>query len=274
MAKLSERPENEALDVQLRKKLKQTTKLPPEKLAILEHVIRHALEGFKELTSAKAIRETKKGLKRLDKVLNRLEAMLKCKDIVDALNCYNSNGTFGFLLSSSAAMHIEGYQDGEVHLSEVRNIVSRKKLGSKVLTLSDLDDLAVAKRQRQLNDKNHESITLMVEQTRYSINSWLSLAGKDEGGRRIQSQREMILFWLAGHAEEILGTLPTASSTGPFVKLCTNVLGSLNMSTDGLEDAVKRTLKKLREFLKARPMEENPWVKFTPHQSTKSSPES
>lgn len=274
MAKLSERLENEALDVQLRKKLQQTTKLPPEKLVILEHAIRLALEGFKELTSAKAIRETKKGLKRLDKVLDRLEAMLRCKDIVDALNGYNSNGTFGFLLSSSAAMHIEGYHDGEVHLSKVQNIVLRKKLGDQILTLSDLDDLAVAQRQRQLSDKNHESIALMVEQTRYSINSWLSLAGQDAGGQRIQSEREMILFSLAGHAEEILGTSPTASPTGPFVNLCTHVLGSLNMSTDGLEDAVKRSLRKLRKFLKARPIEKNVWVKLTPHQSIKSSQES
>jgi hypothetical protein len=161
-------------------------------------------------------------------------------------------------------MHIKGYLDDAVNPSEVRNLLSKTESRNDPLSLADLDELAMAKRQHQLSDKNLESLMLMVLHTRYSVKSWLSLAGQDAGGQRVQSEREMVVFFLAGRAEEILGSLPTSTERGPFVNLCGDVLGALNMSTDGLEMVVKRSLRKLRKFLKPRDSERKAKAKNKP----------
>jgi len=249
MAKLLQSSERLS-DAQLRANLKEQTNLPQDKIEILVDVVKRAYAGFEEITTTEAIRTTKDGLKRFDKALARLEKLMtEDKEVIAALKAYNSNGAFGFLLSSGAAMHINGYLDGAVNPSEVRNLLSKTESRNDLLSLSDLDELAIAKRQHQLSGKNLESLMLMFEHTRYSIKGWLSLAGQDAGGQRVQTEREMVVFFLAGRAEEILGSSPTSTEGGPFVNLCADVLGALNMPTKGLEDVVKRSLRKLRKFL-------------------------
>ncbi|MBM4128376.1 MAG: hypothetical protein FJ247_13800 [Nitrospira sp.] len=66
------------------------------------------------------------------------------------------------------------------------------------------------------------------------------------GGRPPDIKRNHVVDFLARDWEGKCGSLPPGSKTGPFVGLCNEVLIALKLSTDGLEDCMQRTLRRLR----------------------------
>jgi len=72
------------------------------------------------------------------------------------------------------------------------------------------------------------------------ILDWLKMARKSKGGKPRMVERDYLITKLAENSEAIIGQPPSAR--GRFLDLCNAVLGACMFSTDGLRDAVERTL--------------------------------
>jgi hypothetical protein len=77
---------------------------------------------------------------------------------------------------------------------------------------------------------------------------------KNKGGRPSIWTRDLVLEMLASDSEAIIGTPATATAGSGFVRLCDSVLRALQVSTEGLEQAIERKLGKTnRRKVKASP---------------------
>jgi hypothetical protein len=67
---------------------------------------------------------------------------------------------------------------------------------------------------------------------------------KNKGGRPLIWTRDLVLEMLARDSEAIIGRRATSTAKGAFERLCQSVLEALSITTDGLEEALKRKFAK------------------------------
>lgn len=93
------------------------------------------------------------------------------------------------------------------------------------------------------------TVPFLIDWMRRPITAWLKDAKQDKGGNIPRLDRELLLLLLARDAEAIIGKKPSDTPHGPFHNLCTWTFSACGVSVRGLEDAVRRCLKKYGKWL-------------------------
>ena len=211
----------------------------------LEEALMHVMKGRAEPSN----KTLKTALAKLDGLLDRLQRHLKCNDIREALAAIEAYGVFGRLLSSTVVRELSATEDPEVPMADIERLIAHKRFKQEPILASDLDALCLLQRQRLVNQSTPEAMGLAIQHMRYPISAWLYRVGQDKGGNRPKAGRELLIWLLARDSEKIIGTKAEKSTGSVFINLCTWVFDACNMSTEGLEDAVGRYLKKHEGWL-------------------------
>lgn len=193
-------------------------------------------------------KDVKAALRKLKQAFDRLQLCLASRDVVSALGVIQTRGALGYLLSASATAYLLRQEEAKVPLVQIERLIEHKQRLDEPIMPSDLDELSIPQRQQKLNDMTLQTMQLIMEQLKQPILLWLQEAEKDRGGRRPKTERELIIFLLARDAMGIIGSKPSASTRKAFFNLCTWVLNACQIDTEGLEDAVKRCLKKYKTW--------------------------
>ena len=80
-----------------------------------------------------------------------------------------------------------------------------------------------------------------VQRLHAPILDWIDIARQGKGGKPRMVERDYLITKLAENSEAIIGKPPTPSKR--FLALCNTVLGACMLNTEGLQDAVERTLR-------------------------------
>jgi len=80
-----------------------------------------------------------------------------------------------------------------------------------------------------------------VQRLHAPILDWIKLARQGKGGKPRMVERDYLITKLAENSEAIIGKPPSGGNR--FLALCNAVLGACMLNTEGLRDAVERTLR-------------------------------
>lgn len=211
----------------------------------LDEALMHVMKGRADPNN----KSIKTALVKLDGLIDRLQCYLKRNDIREALAAIETYGVFGRLLSSTVVRELSATEDPEVPIADIERLIAHKRYRQEPVLASDLDALCLIQRQRLVNQSTPEAMGLAVQHIRSPISAWLLQAGQDKGGNRPKAGREVLIWLLARDSVKIIGTKAEKSTGSVFINLCTWVFDACNMSTEGLEDAVGRYLKKHEGWL-------------------------
>jgi hypothetical protein len=89
-----------------------------------------------------------------------------------------------------------------------------------------------------------ELLRYLLKEVADPMRDWLTANSENDGGRPSNAVRDYLIIYLANSAETILGRMATATAGGPFSRLCSAVFVACGLSTNGIEDALGRALKK------------------------------
>ena len=90
-----------------------------------------------------------------------------------------------------------------------------------------------------------------LETVHLPLQGWMARNAQNPGGRPKQSMREFAIQRLINFAPSILGSDPTPSVTGRFMKMATSSLSYCGFSDVGLEKAIAAELRKWKAFQEA-----------------------
>ena len=119
------------------------------------------------------------------------------------------------------------------------------------LAFDDRTDPNEQRKDRGLDD-GLKMLTDALTEIKAPIDKWTADDKPDPGGVEPNLVRETLITYLADKAEAIIGRRAAATAKGPFENLCTHVLDACLVGSDGLKDAIERTLRKRRADLKSR----------------------
>jgi hypothetical protein len=211
----------------------------------LEEALMHVMKGRAEPSN----KTLKTPLAQLDGLIDRLQRYLKRNDIREALAAIETYGVVGHLLSSTVVRELSAAEDPEVPTADIERLIAHKRFRQEPVLASDLDALCLVQRQRLVNQSTPEAMGLAIQHMRYPISTWLYRVGRDKGGHRPNTERKLLIWLLGRDSEKIIGTKAEKSTDSAFINLCTWVFDACNISTEGLEDAVGRYLKKYGAWL-------------------------
>lgn len=227
----------------------QQCKLSAAQQAALRATLDEVADRCKDIGTAPADKDVKAALGKLDRAFDRLQRLLGSRDVVEALDVVETYGAMGHLISSTAAADLGDEANPEVPVVEIERLIAHKRFRQEPIRQSDLDQLCLLERQRQLNHCTKDAMLAAISHMRDPISTFLRVAGQDKGGNRPRTDREWLIFLLARDAPKIIGEEATGETGGAFFRLCTAVLGACGFDDKGYEDAVSRCLKKHHEWL-------------------------
>lgn len=194
-------------------------------------LLRHAqadVEAFSDIHPDRADRqELVDALKAFSKALRKLE------DVV----------TGNLPALSDALPHAVGSAIGDMLTQTEIERALGKRLASPLLgepVQGEIDQGTAVARQSQGITAGPELFVHMLTRIHQPLEAWLKANNANKGGRPKDHVRDYLITKLAENSEAIIGQPP--SSRGRFLDLCNAVLGACMFSTDGLRDAVERTL--------------------------------
>jgi hypothetical protein len=118
----------------------------------------------------------------------------------------------------------------------------------KLMTLQEIDQY-YASRRRDLGLLHGADLLVhALEKIHLPLKGWLERNTQNVGGRPKQSIRELAIQRLIYFAPAILGSKPTPSVTGPFMRMATLSLYYCGFPEDGLEKAIATELRKWKAF--------------------------
>ena len=120
-----------------------------------------------------------------------------------------------------------------------------------LMTLQAIDQ-HYAPRRRDLGLLHGADLLIhALEKIQVPLKGWLERNTQNAGGRPKQSIRELAIQRLIHFAPSILGSKPTPSVTGPFMRMATLSLYYCGFPEDGLEKAIATELRKWKAFQEA-----------------------
>lgn len=213
----------------------------------LRETLQEAFDACEEMKRALAFSEFKTGLKKIDALLKKVERALESQDVVNSLTALETYGAMAHIISPSAVRELNGYRETMVPKHKIDGLLTDRQ-GNGLLP-SALDELSLTNRQLELDGRTIEAMKLIIRQMRRPIDNVLSQSKPDKGGNRPQTDRELLILLLARDAAKIIGDEASHKKGSPFVNLCAWVLNACEVSTDGLEDAVGRCLRRHQAWL-------------------------
>lgn len=223
--------------------------LEPQRFSALQRTVAEAVEGCANLDSAISNRKTKAAIGKIDRQLDKLLETLSDPDTGKAIGAVENHGSLGFLLSASAASLVPGYREPELLHAAIKRLLPGDDRSSTLPTPSELDQLSLTDRQRALAPLTLEALQFVLKQIRRPFNYWLLCTSNEKGGQPPKFDRNVLILLLARDAPQIIGVKASWSDGGPFHNLCSHLFPYCGIDTDGLEDSVKRCLKKYYKSL-------------------------
>ena len=194
---------------------------------LLQHVDAD-LQAFAEQTpTPDDRRELVDALKAFSKAIGRLETVLHdhLPELSDALP-HASTAAIGDMLT----------------LGEIESVLNKR------LTITNLEKLSGREfeagtafaRQAQGVAAGPELFSHFLRRVHKPVENWLEENKSNSGGRPPDQMRRHLITMLAKNSKALIGEPPTSS--GEFIRLCTEVVGQCGLETIGLRDAVERIL--------------------------------
>jgi hypothetical protein len=123
--------------------------------------------------------------------------------------------------------------------------------GGMLMTLQAIDQHYAARRRDLGVLYTTDLLKHALETVHLPLKGWMERNAQNPGGRPKQSMREFAIQRLMHFAPSILGSDPTPSVTGRFMKMATSSLSYCGFSDVGLEKAIAAELRKWKAFQEA-----------------------
>lgn len=199
-----------------------------QELKILLQHVEADLEAYAHLSPTREERRELVGaLKAFSKALDELETVVKDRlpELSEALP-HASAGAIGDMLTVT---EIERALGKTMTMPGLDSAVGR-----------EVENATAYARQAQGIAAGPELLSHVLRRIHQPVEVWLEDSRANRGGRPPDHIRNYVILKLAEGAEDIIGQ--PATSNGPFLKLCAEVVGHCRLETVGLRDAVERAL--------------------------------
>jgi hypothetical protein len=113
-------------------------------------------------------------------------------------------------------------------------------------TIADLEDYYVNNRHTLGLKKGHLLLKHLIERVHDSLRDFVEADRLNDGGRPPNVVRRVLIYRLAEVAPEIIGKPAPIGKTGPFVRLCSEVLPACGLSAEGIEAAIPSIVREIR----------------------------
>lgn len=235
------------------KDLKKSLKLSKEQAQLLMEVLGDIVMDIavmKQLKKAQvkrsdAIRRVRNLELRFEQLVNALQS--EGKNLVEILptSALEEVGNLFTFAASSAALEKNLYPKD--YLKHRQTI----EAGGTLMTLQVIDEHYAARR-RDLGVLHGTDLLIhALETVHRPLKGWMERNAQNPGGRPKQSIREFAIQRLIYFASSILGSDPTPSITGRFMKMATLSMSYCGFSDVGLEKAITAELRKWNAFQEA-----------------------
>lgn len=171
------------------------------------------------------------------RLLRRLqEEIINNRANVAAIGAVSKPGSLGVMLSSETILQLEATLPTANHKKVDQKTIEHAKQEHSPETRSRMMDF----------EHSPELLMFILNSIIDRFDGFLNnhMPPKDKGGPSIKIVRAYFIFNLARDASDILEKPISKSGGQPFIDLCNQVLAACNITTTGLEEAIKRCLGK------------------------------
>jgi hypothetical protein len=229
------------------KALVRDLNLKPKQASVLWITIRHASDDLKEHFTAKSKRRPRAML--VDQLGRMEKAFSEVRSEMD--RCAHLMNDF---LSADLLMHLGNWLTfsamNEALGEDVcpKNSITRiiREIGNPDITIADLESYYTGRRHVLGLKKGHLLLKHMIETVHDSLRKFIEEDKLNEGGRPPNIARRILVYRLAEMAPEILGRPAAIAKSGPFVRLCSEVLPACELSADGIDAAIPEIVREMR----------------------------
>jgi hypothetical protein len=116
-----------------------------------------------------------------------------------------------------------------------------------------LEDAAMEERVSLAQQAGARVFAAALRRMAKRLESYVELERQNKGGRPAHVYRQYLIRQLAVLFPKLWHIEPTATLTGPFVRLCAFIMEKSDWPTDGLEDAIRRELNQRTNRRPAKP---------------------
>ena len=192
-----------------------------------------------------AIRRVRNLELRFEQLIKALESEGKHLAEIVPLSALEEVGNLFSIAAASTAMEKNLYpKDYLKHRETI-------EAGGMLMPLQAIDQHYAARR-RDLGILHGTDLLIhALETVHRPLKGWMERNAQNPGGRPKQSMREFAIQRLIHFAPSILGSAPTPSVTGRFMKMATSSLSYCGFSDVGLEKAIAAELRKWKAFQEA-----------------------
>ena len=225
--------------------------LPPDTLAELRSLVLgvrdtiylHKLNPESSATG-RSRKELTVYLKRLSRRLARVIELLEARDrntetllssiLYDWLSQHLTNEAFDQLLGTTIPRPRPSFHDLESHEAQAWHGPQRV-----------YDDHARRQRREVAAQRASDLVIGLLRDLKLKVDRQLEIRRLARGGSPGRVPRNLVVQELAQHFPNLFGESPTPALGGKFTELCQIILEAMNEPTDGIEEAVRRTLDRL-----------------------------
>jgi hypothetical protein len=124
--------------------------------------------------------------------------------------------------------------------------IRREVSGNDRVTITSLENHYASYRHALGLKKGHLLLKHIIDTAHASLNKWVEADKLNKGGCPPNMARRYLVYRLAEMAPEIIGRRASIAKTGPFVRLCSQVVPACGLSATGIESAVPLIVREMR----------------------------
>ena len=211
---------------------------------LIDHLLADIDAFFEELSRLAPRPERARRLHRIEKAFSRLRYEVETSgDLLDEILPFDLSQKLGGKLTFSAIGEAIGQSVSPRQFDyAIRKLLEREPH----LSMRGIDQTFEA--ERQSLGLNHAGAIFrsMIYDLYEPLGLWASL-NKRRPGTKPRWIRNLLVERLAESSVDILGQPATGTADGRFVQLCTAVLNIMEISSEGVEEAVEKAVKTLKE---------------------------
>jgi hypothetical protein len=229
------------------KTLVRDLKLKPKQAGVLWITIRHASDDLKEHFTAKSKRPPRAVL--VDHLRLMEKAFSEVRSEMD-----RSAHLMNDFLSADLLMHLgnsltfsamrEALGEDTCPKDPITRIIH--ETDNPDITIADLESYYTGHRHVLGLKKGHLLLKHLIETVHDSLRKFVDADRLNDGGRPPNIARRVLVYRLAQMAPEIIGRRASIARSGPFVRLCSEVLPACGLSADGIDAAIPQIVKEMR----------------------------